>query len=173
MPSEEGIIDILQSVGDQCYTFTGNNAVNKVTLNAPVTPQHFMQNAEPAVQMKYFEPQDNLLIKSFHLRLPYAYILADDNIRIQLQWYDEADVLKSPLVEFSPSGFIWMITQCIEIPLSIFSPWPSPATNLTKLYLRCVVGTTISQIGAPDSLNDEILPVWVSFKILHTKPMVI
>ena len=136
MPSEQGIIDIIQAVGDQCFTFTANNAVNKVTLNAPVTAQHFLQNAEPAVQMKYFQPQDNIFIKSFHFRLPYAYILADDNVKVQLDWYDEADVFKAHIVEFSPSGFIFMVTQCTEIPLNIFSPWPNPETNITKLYLR-------------------------------------
>lgn len=133
---------------------------------------------EQAFGIRKFQPQDNLLIKSNALALPYCFTIADLPPYINVQYYKPSTGTYHNMTEFGTAGNLFLHSENVEIETNILFTWPQNLIGEahTILYGAIgnpdIIGPHISMINAPAALNGDELPLYSMLKVLHTLPMI-
>ena len=168
------ISEEISSTGNNDYTFTPDNTVSDIGINAPVdSPNHRLLNAE---NQAFFPVRENFILESIKIRLPYCYELADSDIKFNLQWRDQANTYTIPVKELSQNGTTFLSGVNVINTFDVFVRFPVPAEfpgSPEKLYLRySIVDLRIAQYGVPSNENGETRHIKAILKIKHTVPLI-
>jgi hypothetical protein len=150
--------------------FTVNNAVNDVQI-FPGVFSDFKGGDQSLAQTKFFQRNDNVVIKGIGLRAPYCYGLGQgqDVPAVYLLWRNED--FTSP----QDIGIFKIPVLGIETSLNFFTPFHGGVATLQRCRIHGIVtsaGTAISMINTPAAIPNATvlyLDIWV--KIQHNLPM--
>lgn len=164
------ILDILSS---QIGEFTVDTSAVSVEVFRPATFFPYKQ----AFGLSKFRPEDNILIKSIAVCLPYCFTLANLPAYINLQYYDPVDLLYRPVEELGFAGNSFVHSENVEIETDIHFKWPAAMIGAPFMSLHGrigspdIIGPYISMLNCPAILHGEVLPVYGFIKIVHTLEM--
>lgn len=159
--------------------FTVNTAVKAVDI-VPIAIGAPLKNPGGLFQ---FDPQDNILIKSVAVGLPYCFSMAADRCSLTLLYWDELLQVAAYIPNFGTDGKVWLFSENVEIDLTTFFKWPVSLAPLPFIYLMASMGLhinppdtgnslmSVSMVNAPAILNGDVLPVLAYLKIIHTLPI--
>lgn len=169
------VTDILQLTDDgdpvvyAVPTFTVNVAVTEVNVNFAAVPDFFWGVFSTPSGLNIFEPQDNLIVQSMTLQLPYCFGLGSLPSWWGLAWKDAGTTTGYAVPEWSTDGRQFMPVTNVEIPLDVYlphNPLLGPPFQPGQLCVG-IADFTISMIGVPAALDSLELPIQIALKVEH------
>jgi len=172
------IVDVLRGVfvagnfaGPPAITnygsWVGNNAVAEVQADIVGAP--FAFTFQTLAGRYRFAPEDNVVILSAWLCLPYHYVLSRPGATLQFMRGDALTV--APIAQVSPpAGTINVPVANSEIALGPFVPWVGVAGSFMSIG-AALLDAWVSQIGAPALLNGVRSYSVPCVKVLHNMPL--
>jgi hypothetical protein len=159
---------------DERQSFTANNAVNDLELDAFVPGQGILRSANGLPNL--ISPKDNIQVLSIGISLPYHYVLSSRIAHVSFHWEDGVG---SGAFNIGTGNFIEIPFANYELSIGAYVPWPTPRLNGYQIVMIISTDTVnaayrmrISQIGGPAALNAAVLPVTSFIKIAHNLPLI-
>ena len=146
-----------------------NNAVNEVQIDTAAVP--FSWTFSNGSGLYKFSEADNVIILSIWACLPFHFVWSRPGAECATVRGNVAAV--GPILQVSPpGGRIAIPVANSEIALGVYVPWGGvPAGSYMSLGAQ-MIGSWVSQIGAPAALNGTRLYPTLCMKVLHNLPMV-
>jgi len=171
------ILDILQTINntpspggiDERQDFTINLLVNDVLINPPAGIQSLGYTRLRSSTTNFYKlaKQDNFIIQSCGLILPYNFVESTVNAVLWLAWSQDNGVTLNNLTQFGAAGRLRLPFTNYECPINIYVPFPH--NDKISLYFY-IDELRVSMLGVPAVLAGNI-PVSVFLKISHNLDM--
>lgn len=175
------IYEILQL--NQPATFVADNTLTPPKLSVVYSPGGTNGAFVNGIGRTKFDAQDNLIIHSVRVELPYCYSDADNGPFFDLFWNDFAGNT-SVVTELNGNSGTLIIPRSNEehrvysntkdegIFLRYAGGSPGSFSGDVGLSIGTLIAS-VSQAGAPDSLNGETLNIYAYLGVFHNLPMVV
>lgn len=148
--------------------FTVNNAVAEVAPVATVPPANmFLASAGT----RYLAPNDNAVIETLAIRLPYAFISGAAPWQISILGYDSAGSAWN-LSGIGVSQSFFVHSENVEINKEVYINFAVNPSGLKTTFISNFRAGAVCCLNAPAILNTVVLPVTVQMKIKHTLPLI-
>ena len=166
------VLDILFSKPNAALQFTVNNLVNEVAIADRASAPGAYIEFQTGNGGDKWTSQDNVIIQSVFIKLPYCFHLSTGIPVVALVWMNSAQTIVDPIQEVGGgSGETYLPFDGREVEFDVRGA--APVTGISQPYLG--LGTTenlnVSMIGVPDSLNGLTFDLQVGVKVLHTLPI--
>lgn len=161
---QPGIVDILTTT--EPLEFIVDTAATEVQVIGANWDSRFRNGNNDDL----FLMQDNVILESIALRLPYCFTVSTGVPLFEFLFQDQA-LTTGPIVELG--AFTKIPLPDVEIPLSAYIPMIAvdPGTTTGQGFYVGSANINISMIGVPDSLDETVQTVDIMLKVRHTLPM--
>lgn len=152
--------------------FTCDNTVISVPVTAPALNADIFSVVTP---LRFFDKNDNIIIRGLSVDLPYAFISASQRFKVSLTGVYKAGGADFNLPQIGTTNERYLHSENIEVEENIYIPFSVSLTgdNWIIRGSRPAGYWNVSCLNAPAILNGVSLPVFCSIRIIHTLPMVL
>jgi len=149
--------------------FTVNTAIAKVALVLAAVPA--TREFTRITGGGYFAPNDNVIIDSIAVVLPFAFVSADDLFIFELGAHDSGGV-DWPLTILGSGSQFLVHSENVEVTKSLYIPFSVSVAGL-KWRPKVIGGSgSVCCLNAPAVLNAQVYDAIVSIRVKHTLSMI-
>jgi len=163
------IIDILQIKNGMTFT-VDTTALNVQANYFPIGGAVYDEFYQGLSAYKFFQPKDNMIIKSFGIFLPYCFTYGIIEPEFQLAWWQNPnESVITPIAP--PDGRIIHPIPNYEMEINSYVPFnPPDPTQEASIGLNGIT-FNISMVGVPDDFHEEEIQIFPWIKVLHNLPL--
>lgn len=164
-----------------CF-FRADNTVNRSPIIGPNGGTSQMGVNTGGTFKNEININEGVLVKSAYIRMPFQYTLADSFFTLTFSYLNSSGGFVASIDTIGEGGELQIPTENIEIPVNAFIPTPAGAltswqigvdltNSLANLGSPFAVDdfdiACASQVNGPDSLNGQLLPIFIGLRIVH------
>lgn len=162
------IQDVLRATFGQ---FVVDNTVASVAVTGLATPT-LRRFLAPGGVARYLAPNDNCIVETIAVGLPFAFITANVTLSGAITGIDSAATTFNIGSISSGLGF-WQHSENVEIDRKVYVPFTlSPAGLKWIFYVTPAASATVCCLNSPAILNGQTYDISAVLKMSHTLPLI-